>query len=154
MSALPNANSYNQFKHALEAVFDADLPQKVTAEFVEKKLGQKSGDATSILSLMEQFGMIAADGTPTILYHAFRNEETRASAFAEAIRHVYRDLYRISERVAHYGEMYQPNETPHTSDRESLEGLFARLMNLQADSDDVREHAGTFQNLCQLAEFK
>ena len=34
------------------------------------------------------------------------------------------------------------------------EGLFARLMNLQEGSEDVREHAGTFQNLCELADFK
>jgi hypothetical protein len=153
MSALPNAVSYSQIKTTLEAVFEADLPQKVTADFIEKKLGQTS-DAASVLSLMSQFGMIAADGTPTILYHAFRNEETRGEAFAEAIRHVYRDLYRISERAAHYSEMYQPNETPHTSDRESLEDMFARLMDIEKDSDDVREHAGTFQNLCSLARFK
>lgn len=119
---------------------DAKAPDRFTQDFLSTKLGFKGGTSMQFIPLAKKMGLLGGDGTPTELYHRFRNNGTTRIAMAEALRIGYRELYERNEYV-------------HDLDHEKLKGLVVEITGREPRDRVVQLICQTFEVLRKLADF-
>lgn len=102
---LPYLASPASIKIALEKIKTAATPDRVTQEFIKTKLQIKGGTGAAIPPFLKKIGLVNSDGSPSPLYHKFRNSQTAGSAIAEAIKTGYREMFEVNEYC------YEMNDT-------------------------------------------
>ena len=137
----PYMNAYGNVTKILNKIKDAKTPDRFSHDYMETILGFSGGSARPFVSLAKRIGLLASDGTPTDLYHRFRNPGESEQAMAEAIRHGYADLYKRNEFV-------------HSMDKPKLEGLIMEVTGLEKDSQTLKAIANTFEALKSFANFE
>jgi hypothetical protein len=119
---------------------DAKAPDRLTQDFLSTKLGFKGGNAMQFIPLAKKIGLLGSDGSPTELYHRFRNSSTSRRAMAEALRIGFRELF-------------ERNEYAHELEREKLKGLVVEITGKESRSRVVQLICQTFDVLKKLADF-
>jgi hypothetical protein len=99
-------------------------------------IGHSSGNAQSMLRVFKNVGLVAADGSPTELWPAFRGGDNKA--LADGIRAGYAQLFGIYPDA-------------HQKDTEALMSFFRTNTSLAQDAQ--RMCVQTFQALCSFADF-
>ena len=117
----PYMNAYGNVTKILNKIKEARTPDRFSTDYLETILGFSGGSARPFISLAKRIGLLAGDGTPTDLYHRFRNPAQSEQAMSEAIRKGYADLYRRNEFV-------------HSLDKPKLEGLIMEVTGLDKSS--------------------
>lgn len=136
----PYMNSYGRIKTVLEKIKSAATPDRFTYDFLETKLGAKGGSARTFVGFAKRLKLLNSDGTPTDLYHKFRNSASSGAAMAEAMRNG-------------YDELYQRNEYAHELSRPQLEGLIVEVTGLEKKHKTVKAIASSFEALKEYADF-
>ncbi|WP_434713165.1 DUF5343 domain-containing protein [Rhizobium sp. YTUHZ045] len=137
---LPYLSSPGTIKTALDRIRAAATPERVTHDFVQTRLQMKGGTGASIPPFLKKIGFVNSDGSPSGIYHKFRNAQTAAAAIAEAVRLGYRELFEANEYCYDLG------------DRE-LHSLICQVTGAATDSSVARLTVSTFRNLRDLADF-
>lgn len=97
MANLPYVTAPGNVTKALNAIISAATPEIVTQDFVKEMLKIPGGSGDQMTSFLKKIGMAGSDGTPTDIYKKFRNEATRGTAAADALRHGFAPLYKRNE---------------------------------------------------------
>jgi hypothetical protein len=141
MSAkIPYLSSPGSLTTVLNRIKSAATPPTFNNDFVEAKLQIKGGAGRAIPPFMKKIGFVAGDGTPTHIYHRFRNPATTGSAAAESLKTGYKSLYEI-------------NEYAHELSDPQLKGLIVQVTGLAEDNKVVDLTLSTFKKLKAFANF-
>ena len=117
---------------------EGTAPEKFTREHL-KGIGFGGSNDRAVIPLLKDLGFLAADGTPTARYHAYRDQSRSKEVMAEALIEAYKDVFTI-------------NETPTQRDRQVIEGKFKSAHNV---TDRVAQlQAMTFFALLKLADLQ
>jgi len=136
----PFMNSTGLVTKILDKIKEAKTPDRFTQDYLANTLGFASGSAKPFIGLAKRIGLLAPDGTPTELYHQFRNPDHSKTAIARAIRKGYADLFTR-------------NENAHKLDKKALECLVVQATGLDTDSGTLSAIVGTFDRLKAFADF-
>jgi len=139
-ASLPYLASPGIVDTAFRRIKEAATPERFTNDFVSAVLRMRGGAGRSIPPFLKKLGLLNTDGTPTALYHRFRNESSYGSAVAEASRTGYRPLYRA-------------NEYAHEVNDAELKGLILEVTGLERDNSVAKKIFSTFKKLCSHAVF-
>ena len=137
----PYMNAYGNVAKILNKIKDAQAPERFSQDYLDTVLGFSGGSARPFISLAKRIGLLNADGTPSPLYHRFRNPAQSEQAMAEMIR-------------KGYPEFYRRNEYAHLLDKAGLQGLIMEATGLDSSSDTLRSIAATFDALKSFANFE
>jgi len=139
---VPYLNTPGVVTKVLKRIQEAKAPDgKFTQDFMENILLTKGGNYRSFIPLAKKLGLLSLDGSPTALYHKFRNPKTSKAAMAEAVKTGYADLFAADEASA-------------SMDSSTLKGHIAAVTGWDATSSPVEQAAMTFQKLKEFADFK
>lgn len=125
---------------AIEKIKVAATPPRFTQDFLNTKLKMKGGTANALIPFLKKIGLLTGDGTPTDLYHRYRNPSESGAAVAQALRAGYRSLYEV-------------NEYAHDLTDEELNGLIMQVTGLEKKDRVARAIFGTFKALRDFADF-
>ena len=137
----PYVVSPGTLETALKKIKAAATPEKFTQDFLQNTLQMKGGTAQTVVPFLKKVGFLGSDGTPTPLYHQFRNPANSAHAVAQALRTGYKALFDV-------------NEGAHALSDNELKGLIVQVTGLTEDSRVVQAVMGCFKKLKQYADFK
>ena len=136
----PFMNSYGLIPKILQKIKDAKTPERFTQDYLGTTLGFASGAGKAFIPFAKRIGFLGSDGTPTEIYHQFRNPDHSKGAMAHAIRIGYSDLFAR-------------NENADKLDHKGLEGLVVQATGLDSGSSTLRAIVNSFENLKQFADF-
>jgi hypothetical protein len=122
-------------KKVLSEIPSLGTPKKANSSWLAS-IGHGGGNNQSVLRVLKNVGLIAADGSPSEIWPAFKGGDKQA--LAEGIRAGYRELFAI------YSDAYQ-------KDAEALRSFFRANTGLAEKAQQLCVQ--TFQNLCNAAEF-
>ena len=138
---LPYVTTIGTLERMLEKITTAAVPERFTQDFVSTKLAMKGGSARAVIPFIKKMGLVAGDGTPTTLYHEFRNASKSESAMATCIKKLYSPLFEMNEYA---------NELTAAD----LRGLIVEATGAAPDSAVVEKTVSTFNALKKLADFE
>lgn len=136
----PFMNAYGNVTKILEKIKEAKTPERFSVDYLDSVLGFSGGSASPFIGLAKRIGLLNTDGTPTELYHRFRNPAQSEQAMAEAIK-------------IGYPELYRRNEYAHVLEKEKLTGLVVEATGLETGSKTLRAIVATFEALKAFANF-
>ena len=110
-------------------------------DFLETKLGFRSGNYRQFIPLAKKLGFLNSDGTPTDLYKRYRNSSTSKAAIAQAIKTGYR-------------EAFERNEYAYNLSKEQFKGLVVEITGSEPSNRVVQLTCQTFESLKGLANFE
>lgn len=125
----------------LQKIRDAQAPDRFTQDFLKTKLGFKGGNDRQFIPLAKKIGLLNTDGTPTDLYHKFRNSQTSGAAIAHALKQGYQ-------------EIFERNEFANNLGKEEFKGLVVEITGLDSKDRVVQLICQTFETLNQMADFE
>lgn len=141
MSALPYVTAPGNVTKALNGIISAATPERVSQDFVKTVLGIPGGSGNQMASYLRKIGLANPDGAPSDLYKQFRNEATRGTAAAAALRQGYVNLFKR-------------NEYAHELPDAKLKGLVIEESGAESESAAVRNVVSCFKHLKAYASFK
>jgi hypothetical protein len=128
--------TYGQLGEVFKRMSEGQAPDKFTRQHL-KDLGFTSANFHAVIPLLKALGFLAADGSPTARYHAYRDHSQSRAVLGEALREAYGDLFTIKAN-------------PTNADRQLIEGKFKSAHNT---SERVAQlMASTFFALLALAD--
>lgn len=128
--------AYGQLPEVFKRISEGQAPDKFTRQHI-KDLGFASSNFHAVIPLLKTLGFLAADGSPTSRYHAYRDHSQSRAVLGEALREAYSDLFTIKAN-------------PTAADRQLFEGKFKSAHNT---SERVAQlMASTFYSLLALAD--
>jgi hypothetical protein len=120
----------------MKKIIEGTAPDKFTTEHL-KKIGFASSVDRAMIGVLKDLGFISENGTPTQLYHDYRNSSKSAQILGDALKEAYSEIFHI-------------NEKPTQADRPAITGLFKSTHNV---SDQVAGFmANTFLTLLNMAD--
>ncbi|ATZ73327.1 hypothetical protein CWC33_06275 [Idiomarina sp. X4] len=137
---LPYSTSVGVLEKVLEKIKTASVPERVTQNFLNTKLGLKGGSANASIPFMKKMGFVASDGSPTELYSEFRNPKKSRIAVGKAFKDLYARLYEMNEYV-------------HDASDDEVLGLIVQSTGGEKDSRVTQQTLSTFNMLRKLADF-
>jgi hypothetical protein len=94
---LPYLATPGSLTKTLEKIKSAATPEHVTYDFISTVIGIKGGTGRSLIPFLKRAGLVKSEGTPSDLYHQFRNASTSKKAAATAFRMAYKPLFARNE---------------------------------------------------------
>jgi hypothetical protein len=120
---------------------EAQVPPKVTVDFIHTKLGLKSSSYRAMIPLLKRLGFIDDSSVPNAYYRDYRDETKSKIIMAQLVRNAYRDLFATSEYA-------------YKLKREDVIAKLNTVLGTPADDKVTPKVAGTFMALCDLADFE
>lgn len=139
-TTLPYVNAPGLMPKIFEKIKEASVPDKFTQDFLREKLSFKGGSYKAFIPLAKKLNFLDSIGTPTELYHQFRNSDTSGLAMANALRHGYK-------------EVFERNEAAHSLAPEKFKNLIVQITGRRRGDRVVQLVSHTFQNLNKGADF-
>jgi hypothetical protein len=137
----PYMNAYGNVTKILNKIKEAKTPDRFSQDYLDTVLGFSGGGARPFISLGKRIGLLNADGTPSDLYHRFRNPAQSEQAAAEMIKKGYPSLFRR-------------NEYAHRLNKADLTGLLMEITGLDSTSPTLNSMVNTFEALKGFANFE
>ncbi|WP_333590655.1 DUF5343 domain-containing protein [Brevundimonas sp.] len=121
-------------RSVLDAIIKAEIPEKVTQDFISTVLGLKGGSAAQQLPVLKRLGFVSAEGTPTDRYRRFRSDTNRSVAALEALK-------------AGYASIFQKNTYAHKLPEADVRDLAAEITGLRKTDSVIGYIYGNFDRL-------
>ena len=138
----PYVNGYGNLAALFGEIRKASVPPKFTQDFMHTKLGLKSSTFRAMIPLLKKLVFLDQGNVPTEAYKKYRGNIKNAEAImAQQIRQSYTDLYASAEYA-------------HNLEREEILDKLRTLTGAGLDDKVIPAVAGTFMELCKLADFE
>lgn len=121
-------------KSVLDAMIKAEVPEKVTQDFISTVLGLKGGSAAQQLPVLKRLGLVSAEGKPTDRYSRFRSDTNRSVAALEALK-------------SGYAAIFQKNTYAHKLSEAELRDIAAEITGLKKTDSIISYICGTFERV-------
>jgi hypothetical protein len=137
----PYVDAYGKIEVLFGKIKEAEVPPKVTVDFLSTKLGLKSSSYRAMIPLLKRLGFIDDANIPTTAYREYRDEKKSKVIMAQLVRNAYKDLFAA-------------NEYANTLKRDDVISKLNTVLGTPADDKITPKVAGTFLALCNLADFE
>jgi hypothetical protein len=137
----PYVFAYGKLSELFNKIKEAEVPPKVTIDFIYTKLGLKSTSYRAMIPLLKKLGFIDDANAPLAPYREYREEAQSRVVMARQIRSAYKDLFSA-------------NEYANKLKKDDIVSKLNTLLGTPADDANTPKVAGTFLALCNLADFE
>lgn len=137
----PYMNAYGNVSKILNKIKEAKTPDRFSQDYLDTVLGFSGGGARPFVSLAKRIGLLNPDGTPSELYHRFRNPAQSEQAVAEMIK-------------VGYPSLFKRNEYAYRLNKSDLTGLVMEITGLDSTSPTLGAIVNTFEALKGFANFE
>jgi hypothetical protein len=136
--ALPSVYTYvyGQLEQFLSKIRDGQAPDKFSQQHL-KDIGFSSTNHRAFIPLLKAIGFLSTDGSPTQLYHEYRDHSKSRKVLGDALRNNYSDLFLIKAN-------------PTEKDKDLIVGKFKSFHNTTDRNAELM--ARTFFSLLALAD--
>lgn len=136
----PYVDAYGKLEILFQKIKEAEVPPKVTNDFLQTKLGLKSTSYRAMIPLMKRLGFIDDANVPNENYRQYRDENNSKAIMAQQVKIAYKDLFAA-------------NEYANTLGRDEVITKLTTVLGTPADDKTTPKVAGTFLALCAMADF-
>jgi hypothetical protein len=137
----PYVDAYGKIDELFKKIQEAQVPTKVTNDFLYTVLGLKSTSYRVMIPLMKRLGFIDEANVPTAYYRDYRDPAKSKIIIARLIKSAYKDLFAT-------------NEYAYKLRKEELIPKLNTVLGAPADDKQTPKVIGTFLSLCSLADFE
>jgi hypothetical protein len=137
----PYVDAHGKIEALFNKIKEAEVPPKVTVDFLSTKLGLKSSSYRAMIPLLKKLGFIDEANVPLAPYREYRDETQSRVVMARQIRHAYKDLFSA-------------NEYAYKLKKEDIISKLNTLLGTPSDDIYTPRVAGSFLALCNLADFE
>ncbi len=137
----PYVDAYGKIETLFKKIIEAQVPPKVTNDFLYTKLGLKSTSYRAMIPLLRRLGFIDQSNIPTTNYRNYRDKKHSKIIMAERIRATYTDLFST-------------NEYAYKLKKEEIISKLNTLLGTSMDDKYTPKVAATFLALSKLADFE
>jgi len=137
----PYVFAYGKTKELFEKIKEAEVPPKVTNDFIYTKLGLKSTSYRAMIPLLKKLGFIDDANVPLAPYRDYRDATQSQAIMARQIRIAYKDLFSA-------------NEYAYKLKKDDIVAKLNTLLGTPSDDPTTPKVAHTFLALCSLADFE
>lgn len=137
----PYVDAYGKIEELFRKIKEAQVPPKVTLDFIYTKLGLKSTSYRAMIPLLKRLGFTDDASVPNAYYRDYRDEAKSKTIMAQLMRNAYRDLFATSEYA-------------YNLKKEEVISKLNTVLGTPADDKTTPKVAGTFMALCNLADFE
>ncbi len=138
MANYPYVYNSGTLKKFLQMVPDANVPSKVTQDYLEAA-GFRSKNDRAIISVLKFIGVLNSDGTPSTGYALLRDKNQAGAVMASHIKKGYSELFGMFPDA-------------NNKSNEALRNFFATKVPT-AGSAALGLIVATFKTLCESADF-
>lgn len=137
----PYVDGYGRIESLFEKIREAEVPPKVTIDFLYTKLGLKSTSYRAMIPLLKKLGFIDDANIPLAPYREYRDQSQSKVVMARQVRQAYRDLFSA-------------NEYAYKLKRDDIISKLNTLLGTPSDDKTTPKVTCTFLALCSLADFE
>jgi hypothetical protein len=137
----PYVEAYGKLKEFFKRITEAQVPPKVTLDFIYTKLGLKSSSYRAMIPLLRKLGFIDSANVPTAVYREYRDPTKSKIVMAQQIKKAYKELFAA-------------NEYANKLKREDVISKLNTVLGTPSDDKYTPKVAGTFLGLVALADFE
>lgn len=137
----PYVNAYGRIEELFKKIKEAQVPPKVTSDFLYTKLGLKSTSYRAMIPLMKRLGFIDEANAPTKAYRDYRDDKKSKIIMAQQVRNTYKDLF-------------ETNEYAYNLKKEEIISKLNTVLGTPTDDKITPVVASSFLALCDLADFE
>jgi hypothetical protein len=137
----PYVFAYGKLSELFNKIKEAEVPSKVTIDFIYTKLGLKSTSYRAMIPLLKKLGFVDDANAPLAPYREYREEAQSRVVMARQIRSAYKDLFSA-------------NEYANKLKKDDIVSKLNTLLGTPADDATTPKVACTFLALCSLADFE
>ncbi len=137
----PYVDAYGKLETLFEKIKEAEVPVKVTNDFLQTKLGLKSTSYRAMIPLMKRLGFIDEANVPTEEYRQYRDDSQSGAIMAQQIKGAYKDLFAA-------------NEYAFKLNKDDVTAKLNTVLGTPANDPITPKVASTFLALCALADFE
>ncbi|WP_430463738.1 DUF5343 domain-containing protein [Tabrizicola sp.] len=123
--SIPYSPSPGSITAVLDAIVNAERPDKFSNNFMESVLSQSGGGARSVPPLLKKMGFLTSDGTPTDLYSKFKTDSGRAMAAFLGLKSA-------------FGEVFRKNEFAHKVSEDQVKDILIDITGLKKSDPVLR----------------
>lgn len=137
----PYVNAYKLLTNLFEGIKTANVPTKFNRDFLTTMLGLKSSSYNAMIPLLKNLGFLDPTNTPTDDYRNFRDPQNSRQVLARRIKSA-------------YGSLFSANTYAHRLTKQQVEAKLKTILGVGDDDKMIPNVAGTFRELCDLADFE
>jgi len=138
---LPYVEAYGKIDEFFRRITEAQVPPKVTLDFVYTQLGLKSTSFRAMIPLLKKLGFIDDANVPTSVYREYRDPTKSKIVMAQQIRKAYKEIFAT-------------NEYAYKLKRDEITSKLNTILGTPSDDKYTPKISGTFMALCNLADFE
>lgn len=136
----PYINGYGVLSNLFTEIKKASVPPKVSRDLLSTALGLKSSSYHAAIPLLKRLGFIDQANVPTEAYKNFRDDHQSGAVMAACVKEG-------------YAELFAANEYAYKLSRDELVSKLRMITGAGEDDKVIPLVAGTFMELCKLADF-
>ena len=137
----PYVNAHGKIEELFKRIKEAQVPPKVTLDFLSTKLGLKSTSYRAMIPLLKKLGFIDEANVPTAAYRDYRDENKSKIIMAQLVKNAYKNLFAT-------------NECAHKLKREEITSKLNTVLGTPMDDKTTPIVAASFLALSNLANFE
>jgi hypothetical protein len=137
----PYVEAYGKLEVFFKKITEAQVPPKVTLDFIYTKLGLKSTSYRAMIPLLRKLGFIDDANIPTTVYKEYRDPMKSRIIMAQQIKKTYKEIFAA-------------NEYAYKLKREDVISKLNTVLGTPSDDKYTPKVAATFLALSKLADFE
>jgi hypothetical protein len=138
---LAYVEAHGKINEFFKRIIEAQVPPKVTLDFIYTQLGLKSTSFRAMIPLLKKLGFIDDASVPTSVYREYRDPTKSSIVMAQQIKKAYKEIFAT-------------NEYAYKLKREEIISKLNTVLGTPSDDKYTPKIAGTFLALCNLADFE
>jgi hypothetical protein len=136
----PYIQSPGNVQRCLDGIVRAATPVKFSQSFLGDTLELTGGGAKPLIPFLKKMGFLENDGTPTSLYHDYRDETKRGLAAAAALR-------------AGFAKLFEYDENIHEKPEEQVKAALISISGVESKDRRIGYTYSCFSTINSVADF-
>lgn len=136
----PYVEATGKVDEFFKRITDAQVPPKVTLDFIYTQLGMKSTSFRAMIPLLKKLGFIDDANIPTSVYREYRDPMKSRIVMAQQVKKAYKEIFATNE----YAQKLK---------RDEVISKLNTVLGTPSDDKYTPKVASTFLALCSLANF-
>ena len=109
----PYVEAYGKLEEFFKRITEAQVPPKVTLDFVSTQLGLKSSSFRAMIPLLKKLGFIDESSVPTPFYREYRDPMKSKIVMAQQVKKAYKELFATNEYAYKLKKRGNNTQTKH-----------------------------------------
>ena len=134
-------DAYGRIEEFFKRITEAQVPPKITVDFIYTKLGLKSSSFRPFIALLKRLGFVDEANGPTPAYREYRDPMKSKIVMAQQVKKAYKEIFAANE----YAQKLK---------RDEIIAKLNTVLGTPSDDKVTPKVVSTFLALCSLADFE